>query len=465
MKLYLIDYFLALHVLRFALHAYMEDAYIVRGGKPLKGEVQLSGAKNAALKLIIASLLFENEVFLSNIPKIKDIEELLFLIKSLGGKAEFIDKNRVVVNRQGIGTETIDLLRASKTRVSFMIFAPLLNLFGRAKIPNPGGCRIGLRPIDRQIKLMKALGVDVNYDSADGYYHAKLKNRKIKGSIYNFDKPSHTGTEFGIMLGCLADGETVITNSSLEPEIDDLIVFLNRGGAKIKREKNKIYISGVNKLSSKKEYSINNDRNEAVTYAVFGLATGGDITFLGIEPTVIASFIEKVQAIGGKVVLKKNRLRFYYDGGLKPTDVITRPYPGFMSDWQAPWAVLMTQANGVSTIHETVFENRFSYVSQLRKLGARIEYFQPKVEKAEEFYQFNWLQKEQGLFQAIKIFGRTRLHNGVLNVSDLRAGASLLIAASCAFGESVVYGASVIERGYQEIDKKLKKLGLEIKKA
>lgn len=442
----------------------MEDAYIVYGGKPLKGEVQLSGAKNSALKVIIAGLLFKDEVYFSNIPKIKDIEGLLYLIRSLGGKADFVDKNKVVVSNQGIKINKIDLLQASKTRVSFMLFAPLLNLFGRAEIPNPGGCRIGLRPIDRQIKLMRSLGIKVDYNSDDGYYKAKLKDSQIKGGVYTFEKPSHTGTEFAIMLGCLADGETIIKNASQEPEIDDLIDFLNRSGGKIKREKDRIYIQGVKRLLSPNQYPITNDRNEAVTYAIFALSTGGDVEVIGINPKVIGVFIKKVQQVGGKVIIGKNRVRFYYQGELKPSDIVTRPHPGFMTDWQAPWAVLMTQANGVSTIHETVFENRFSYVEELRKLGARIELFQPKVDHPERLYQFNYRKKESNLSQAIKIFGKTKLHNGVLKVFDLRAGASLLIAASCASGESVVKGASVIERGYEAIDKKLTNLGLKIKK-
>ncbi len=442
----------------------MEDAYIVRGGNPLKGEVQLSGAKNVALKVIIASLLFKSEVYLSNIPKIKDIEELLLLIKNLGGTAKFIDKNKVIIDSRGINKATFDFLHASKIRVSFMLFAPLLNLFGYAKVPNPGGCRIGLRPIDRQIKLMKSLGMSVDYNSKDGYYKAKLNGTKIKGNRYIFEKPSHTGTEFGIMLGCLADGETIIENASQEPEIDDLILFLNGAGAKIKRSGNKIYILGVNKLISRREYSIKNDRNEAVTYAIFGLATKGDVTLLGIEPAIIDSFIKKTREMGGKITLEENKIRFYYDQELKASHIVTKPYPGFMTDWQAPWAVLMTQVKGISTIHETIFENRFLYVEELKKLGAKIEYFQPEVEKPEKYYQFNWPPKRPKSPQAIKIFGKAGFHNGVLNVADLRAGASLLIAASLASGESVIYGASVIERGYEEIDKKLKILGLKIKK-
>jgi len=422
----------------------MEDVYIVKGGEPLKGEVQLSGAKNAALKLIIAALLFKNEVFLSNIPHIGDVKELLNLIRNLGGRAEFVDKNQVKIDGRGINKSTINFLYASKLRVSFMMFAPLLYKFGRANIPNPGGCRIGARPIDRQIDLMRQMGILVDYESADGYYHAKLEKR-IKGTHY---------------------GETVIENASLEPEIDDLICFLNGAGGKIRRSGKKIYISGVKQLTAKEPYSIKNDRNEAVTYAIFALATKGDVLILGIEANLISSFIKKVEESGGGVKIYQDKLRVVYKGKLRATDIITRPHPGFMTDWQAPWAVLMTQAWGVSTIHETVFENRFSYVEELRKLGAKIEYFQPKTKNPQQLYQFtrsDWSGK-LSFPQAIKIFGKTPLHNAVLSVSDLRAGASLLIGAAVAYGESVIYGASVIDRGYEEIDKKLRSLGLKIKR-
>lgn len=444
----------------------MEDAYIIQGGIPLKGEVKLSGAKNAALKLIIASLLFDNEVILANIPRIKDIEELLRLIRHLGAKAQFIDSNEVLINSSSIKNSRIDLLHASKIRASFMLFAPLLNKFKRAEIPNPGGCRIGLRPIDRQINLMKALGINVCYDPDDGYYKAELKNEKIQGGTNIFEKSSHTGTEFAILLGCLAKSETVIKNPSQEPEIDDLINFLNNSGANIKKINNNIYIKGVSRLISKEKYKIKNDRNEAVTYAIFALATSGDITVVGIDSSNIKSFIEKVRLAGGGVKIYQNKIRFFYQEKIKATNVVTSPHPGFMTDWQAPWTVLMTQASGVSTIHETVFENRFCYVDELRKLGAQIEFFQPKVQNLKEFYQFNLPtgKKKFILKQAIKIFGKSKLHNAVLNVSDLRAGASLLIAASVAWGESVICGASIIDRGYEHIDKKLGQIGAKIKR-
>lgn len=442
----------------------MEDAYIIQGGYPLRGEVQLSGAKNVALKVIIASLLFKNKVHLANIPKIKDIEELLHLIRTLGGKAEFIKKNTVVIDGSGINTHQVDFLHASKIRVSFMLFAPLLFKFGQALIPNPGGCRIGSRPIDRQIDLMKAFGITVSYCHDDGYYHAKLNKEKINGIVYQFDKSTHTGTELAILFGGIASGQTIINNASQEPEIDDLINFLNLGGAKIKRVGRKIHVEGVRHFKQNQPYTIINDRNEAVTYAIFALATKGEVTVSKIEPPMIEVFIRKVEKAGGGVTIDDGRVRFFYKNTLRAIDVTTVPHPGFMTDWQAPWAVLMTQVHGTAIIHETVFENRFSYVEELKKLGAQIEYFQPKVNHPDNLYQFNLTSVNKLNPQAIKIYGETKLHNGVLNVFDLRAGANLLIAAMIASGESIVNGASIIDRGYEEIDKKLKLLGAKIEK-
>ena len=210
----------------------MENAFIVDGGVPLKGEVQLSGAKNVALKVAIASLLFDSPVVLTNIPQIKDIIELLHIIKDIGTKVDFND-NVLRIDPTGINKHEIDLLHASKTRVSFMLFAPFLYRFGKARIPNPGGCRIGARPIDRQIEMMKTFGVDIFYDSSTGYYDAKTKKTTTQATTYKFIKPTHTGTELAILFGLISQGVSIIENAALEPEIDDLINFLNSSGAKI----------------------------------------------------------------------------------------------------------------------------------------------------------------------------------------------------------------------------------------
>lgn len=442
----------------------MEDAYIIRGGKPLAGEVQLSGAKNVALKVIIASLLFDGPVELHNIPHIGDIKDLLGLIQMLGAAAHFSGRNKVIVDGAGIKKHTIDFLHGAKIRVSFMLFAPLLHRLGKASIPNPGGCRIGSRPIDRTVTCMSAFGIAVSYSEDDGYYKAKLQGKKSEGTTFRFGKSTHTGTEFSILLACLSSGESVIENACREPEVDELIAFLNEGGAQISRRDDVIVVSGVDRLHCAKPYTIKNDRNEAVTFALFGLATKGDVVVKRISPLVIQKFIDTVKEAGGGVECYDGMIRFFYRGPLAKTDIMTAVYPGFMTDWQAPWAVFMTQAAGVSTIHETVFENRFCYVDELKKLGAQIEFFTPHVDNPENVYQFQCSSDPCCFSPAIKIHGPSALHGGVLRVGDLRAGASLLIAASVAKGESVIRGASVVDRGYESIDKKLRTIGAVIEK-
>jgi UDP-N-acetylglucosamine 1-carboxyvinyltransferase len=440
----------------------MEDAYSIHGGKPLTGNVQLSGAKNAALKMVIGALLFDGKVTLNNVPRIRDLDELLHLFTELGASAEFIDENTVVIDGAGLKTNTVDLLHGSKIRSSFLLFAPLLKKFKEAHIPNPGGCRIGARPIDRIMNGLKELGGVVEYDHTTGYYHGKLA-QKTHGS-YTFEKPSHTGTEFMIMLSVFAEGEVQIHNAALEPEIDDLISFFNEGGAQIKRVGTSIVVQGVSTLVQKKPYTIVSDRNEAVTFAVLGLITKGDVTIGPINPEILTTFISAVKNCGGGAeIVGTDKIRFHYIGPFSASQIETEPHPGFMTDWQQNWVVLMTQAQGVSTVHERVFEGRFAFVSELQKLGANIEYDTTPVANPKQYYHFTY-DPEKVYKQAIKIYGPQQLHSGVLSVTDLRAGATLAIAALLVPGESIVTGVSILERGYERFVEKVTKLGGDIKR-
>ncbi len=440
----------------------MEDAYIINGGKKLKGEIKLSGAKNVALKTIIAALLFEGPVILKNIPRINDVLELLHLIEQIGGKVEFDKENTLLIDGKNLNKNRIDLLYASKIRVSFMFFAPLLHKFGKCFIPNPGGCRLGARSIDRIVKAMEDLGVIVNYDSKTGYYSASI-DKKIDGKVF-FAKPSHTGTELLIMLSLFCKERVVIENAAQEPEIDEFITFLNMNGAKIEKDENTIIIKPTQKLKQNKPFFIKSDRNEAATYIAMALATKGEVTIGPIEEKSIKTFIEKIKGAGGQVEKINNETwKFKYVKPLKQTNIETMPHPGFMTDWQPAWAVLMTQAQGSTIIKERMFENRFAYVEELRKLGAKIEYVDLKVENPTKYYYFNFdFNKEYK--QAIKIYGPKNLHGGAVQISDLRAGATLAIAALMAQGESVVSGASILERGYENFVEKVKSIGGEIKK-
>lgn len=440
----------------------MSDSYLIKGGRPLKGEVILSGAKNVALKTIIAALMFEGDVVLKNIPRINDVMDLLMLIESLGAKAKFIEKNTLVVNGDGLKSNRVDLVSGSKIRVSFMLFAPLLNRFGECFVPNPGGCRIGARPIDRIINGLIALGIKVKYDSETGYYHAKIV-RKPKG-FYKFEKPSHTGTELLMLIGLMTDEKVVIDNIANEPEIDDLILYLNSAGANIVEEKNKITVCKISKLRQTEPFSIMSDRNELVTYATLAVASKGNVIIGPIDENLVTSFLEIMEKTGAGVEKISNfKYNFFYKGEIEPVDIETSPHPGFMTDWQPSWAILMLKANGLSIIHERVFENRFSYVEELKKLGAKIDFVDIKVDNPEFFYHFNH-EKDKIYQQTIKIQGGAKLHNAVLNIADLRAGAALVCAALLSEGESVVNGSSILERGYENFVEKVRKLGGEIKK-
>ena len=440
----------------------MNDSYLIKGGKPLKGEVILSGAKNVALKTIIAALMFKEDVILKNIPRINDVLDLIELIKSLGAKAEFTDKNTLLINADSLKNNRVELRYGSKIRVSFMMFAPLLYRFGKCFVPNPGGCRIGTRPIDRIIKGMVALGIKVDYDSETGYYHAKIIN-KPEG-YYRFEKPSHTGTELLMMIGLMTDGKVEIDNIANEPEIYDLILYLNSVGANIIEEKNKIIIGKSFKLKQKNAFTIMSDRNELVTYATLAVASKGSVIIGPIKEDLITSFLEIMKKVGSGVEKTRNdRFKFFYQKEIKPINIETLPHPGFMTDWQPSWAILMTQANGESIIHERVFENRFSYVNELKKIGAKIEFIIVKVSDPKIFYHFNY-EKGQKYQQAIRIQGGHKLHNAVLNISDLRAGAALACAALLSTGETTVNGVSILERGYENFVEKIIKLGGDIKK-
>ena len=257
----------------------MTDSYLIKGGRPLKGEVVLSGAKNVALKTIIAALMSKEDVILKNIPRINDVLDLIKLIKSLGAKADFIEKNTLKINSSGLKNNRVELQYGSKIRVSFMLFAPLLSRFGECFVPNPGGCRIGARPIDRIVKGLVTLGVKVHYDPDTGYYHAKI-SKKPSGK-YSFEKPSHTGTELLMMIGLMTEEKVEIDNVANEPEIDDLILYLNSAGANISKEKNNIIVGKSIGLKQKEPFTIMTDRNELVTYATLAVASGGDVTIGG----------------------------------------------------------------------------------------------------------------------------------------------------------------------------------------
>lgn len=436
------------------------DKFVISGGIPLSGEITVAGAKNVALKILVASLLTDDELVIHNVPQIRDVFFMLQVLKVLGVDSR-VDGHTVRVRHTHIPDARVPLEDGARLRTSSMVMGPLLARYKQATTPNPGGCRLGARPIDRHINALRSMGADISYHSDDGYFYGKTDG--LRGTTIRFPKNTHTGTETLILAAVLATGQTVLENAAEEVEIDDLIACLIQMGARIRRENpRKIIIDGVPSLHGT-EFSVMPDRNEEITFAIAAVMTGGDITVKNSSRSNLQSFLTLFSKAGGHFQpIDGQTTRYMTDGILRPTDVVTAQYPGFMTDWQAPWAVLMTQARGKSTIHETVFESRFSYVSELKKMGADIEFYDPPVEHPEKFYNFNWADRVPGYHQAIRISGPTKLHNAVLNIDDLRAGATLVIAALSALGESTIYGAEQVDRGYEKIEERLRALGARI---
>lgn len=436
------------------------EKFVINGGKPLKGEVNISGAKNVALKIFVASLLTNDELIIHNVPHIRDVFLLLEVLEHLGSKV-IVNEHTIRIRSNHIHKTLVPLEVGARLRTSSLVLGPLLVRYGEATIPNPGGCRIGIRPIDRHIEALRQMGATIEYHSEDGYFYAKAPS--LHGTTVTFPKNTHTGTETLILAGVLAKGKTVLKNAAEEVEVDDLISCLIRMGARISRPAPRtIVIEGVEKLHGT-EYSIMPDRNEEVTFAIAAAITGGDVLVHSSQRNNLVAFHDVFTKAGGIVIEEDTSITRYKAGKkLLATDVVTEPHPGFMTDWQAPWAVLMTQADGKSTIHETVFESRFSYVRQLNKMGANISFFDPKVPNPTEFYNFNWQDRVEGYHQAILITGPTKLHNAILEMEDLRAGATLVLAALKAEGESSILKVEQIDRGYEKIEERLRGLGARI---
>lgn len=426
----------------------------------LSGEVAISGAKNVALKAIVAACLTDEKVILENVPKISDVHYMLELVRNFGGKVEEYD-NSISIEVPNINSVRLSLDTAIKMRTSSLFFAPFIVRRGEAEIPNPGGDKIGARRIDMHIEGLEKLGVKVTIKK-DGFFYAKAQ--KLRGATYRFKKNTHTGTEQMILASVMAEGKTVLENSAREPEIDELIELLNKMGADIKRTHDRtIEINGVKKLSGTR-FRIKSDRNEVVTFAIASALTGGNVWLKNIDPDVMVVFFEEFVKAGGGIEKKPSgQMRFYMLDKIKKTDIETGIYPGFMTDWQGPWCVFMTQAEGESTIHEIIYEDRFQYVHELKKMNANIELYNPKIKDPNSFYNFNYEDCTSDTKHAIHIKGATVLNNAVLTMMDLRAGATLVLAALIARGESVIYGVEQIERGYEKFDERLRNLGANIR--
>ena len=441
--------------------------FVIEGGIPLKGQVTISGAKNAAIKMVAASLLTADEVVLENIPRIDDVGVVVKIVENLGVKTEFLDEKVLGLRADEVFSSEVPHSLGVRSRSAIMTIGPLLARFGEVRIPEPGGCRIGLRPIDRHLTALEQLGAAVEYEQG---VH-KITAPHLKGAEINFGKNTVMGTETVLLAAVLAEGETVITNAAEEPEVDDLIELLVKMGAKIKRDENesrKIVIEGVRELGGAR-HRILPDRNEAVTFAIAAAATRGDATLTGVRPLDLIAFTAKLEKMGVGFDTQKQALRVWLEEGvvLEPVEIETAPHPSFMTDWQQPTCVLLTQVNGESLIHETVYENRFGYVKELVKMGARVKISTPSkagIEFDPANYNFDLPEADDEPKSVAKIFGPTPLFGQRLQIPDLRAGAALILAALAAEGTSEISGVEHIDRGYEQFDSKLRTLGAKIER-
>ncbi len=433
--------------------------YIVNGGHPLKGEVSIRGAKNASFKQIIASMLSDQNTQLTNIPQISDVRITQSIASKLGAQITQTGEHSIEIVTPKFISDTVPHGTGQKSRTSFMFAAPLLARNGSAVVPFPGGDKLGDRPLDRLFDCLEQMNINIEIKDDLIFF----KTDRIKPTHYRFPKPSHTVTETILMLAATANGETILDNAALEPEIDDLIDMLNSMGAKINRDNSnpsKIIIQGVPWLNGTKHQVIC-DRNESVTFACAALATKGSINILKIDPDTIKTFLEIIDQMGAKINTGKDEVSVSWDQPLKSISIETSPEPGFMTDWQAVFSVLLTQAVGCSSIIERVFPNRFQHIEYLKQMGGKIKPFNPENTHP-DFYFFNQESDRPEFQHGIKIYGPTKLMPDNLVVNDLRAGASVTLAALVASGQSIIDGVEYIERGYEKLAERLSSLGASI---
>jgi UDP-N-acetylglucosamine 1-carboxyvinyltransferase len=420
------------------------ERYIVTGGAPLEGTISVSGAKNSALKLLAAATLTGERCRITHVPEIEDVRVMAETLRDLGVVVDHPEPNVYEVSAGDVDWLFVPLEAAAKMRASFMLLGPLLARFGEVVISNPGGDRIGRRPVNLHVDAMRTLGAEIEYRY--GYYYAKARGR-LRGTEVRFPTVSVMGTENVMLAATLADGHTVIRPAAQEPETDDLIAFLQKMGAEVERTyPDTIEVEGKKRLRGA-EHRVVPDRIEAGTFAIAGGVTGGHVVLEDAACDTMDALVEVLGRTGLAVSCSPGRMeidaRAIGPGGLKPVDIETGPYPGLATDIQPPTAVLLTQANGTSRIHEAIFEDRLEWMAELRKMGARFQLKGP---------------------QRAVIEGPAPLHAADVEISDLRAGASLILAALAADGTSSIRGAHHVQRGYENIEQKFLDLGARIER-
>ena len=422
------------------------DKFVVRGGNPLLGTIKVSGAKNSSLPCMAAAILTEDEVVLENIPQVRDIETERRLLAAMGAEVDLgygRAQHRTSI-RCAILSDPVAKYEIVKTmRASSLVLGPLIARTGIARVAMPGGCAIGGRPIDMHIKGLEAMGAAITQDH--GYLEARTPNNgssQLKGAHIVFDKITVTGTEDLLMAATLADGETVFENCAREPEVTDLAALLTAMGAKIKGAgTSTIHVQGVAKLHGAR-HRINPDRIEAGTFLIAAAITGGDLDVDCCNPAHLGALIAKLEACGVRLDVGNDHIRVRSGGSLKATNISTEEYPGFPTDMQAQFMALATQSEGTTTITENIFENRFMHVQELNRMGANISV--------------------QGRTATVR--GPSKLESAAVMCSDLRASASLVLAALVADGETILDRVYHLDRGYEHFEEKLRNVGAQIRR-
>jgi UDP-N-acetylglucosamine 1-carboxyvinyltransferase len=417
------------------------DKLVIRGGQPLLGTIRVSGAKNAALPCMAAALLTDEPVVLENIPQVRDIQTTRNLLAAMGAEVELgygRAQHRTTIHAEKLAAPEASYELVKTMRASTLVLGPLVARCGRAHVSLPGGCAIGSRPIDLHIKGLEALGAKITQEH--GYVEATAT--RLKGAEFVFDKITVTGTEDLLMAATLAEGETILQNCAREPEVADLAALLNKMGAEVEGAgSSTIRIKGVNKLKGAK-HRIIPDRIEAGTFLIAGAMTGGDLNIIGCDPTHLDAVLAKLKSVGVKTKSNCDSVRVMGDNPLVAADIVTEEFPGFPTDMQAQFMALATQAEGASVIVENIFENRFMHALEMVRMGANI-----KIEN-----------------RRAVVRGKTPLSAAAVLASDLRASASLVLAALVADGETIIDRVYHIDRGYEHIEEKLKGVGAEIKR-
>jgi UDP-N-acetylglucosamine 1-carboxyvinyltransferase len=418
------------------------DKFVIRGGNPLVGTIRVSGAKNSALPCMAAAILTEDEVILENIPQVRDIETQRRLLASMGAEVELgygRAQHRTTISCHTLSDPEAKYEIVKTMRASSLVLGPLVARTGMARVAMPGGCAIGGRPIDLHIRGLEKMGAIIAQEH--GYLEARAS--RLKGAHLVFDKITVTGTEDLLMAAVLAEGETLLENCALEPEVADLASLLIAMGAKIDGAgTSTIRVKGVEKLHGAR-HRINPDRIEAGTFLVAGAITGGDLIVSNCNAAHLGAVITKLQENGARVdVLGPDSVRVRADGPLRAADISTEEFPGFPTDMQAQYMALATQAEGASTVRENIFENRFMHVQELVRMGANI--------------------KVDGSKATVR--GPARLSAAAVMCSDLRASASLVLAALVADGESILDRVYHMDRGYERIEEKLRGVGAQIRR-